>query len=234
MSTRKTLTREQYQKKFAEQMERFCYIRQEGEQIVQCKAPYPPFWFVSNIGYLFSAHKNRVKILKPNYRKTGKKNKNGERAGQDWYYEYREPGRKYNAHVNMHKIIADHFVEPVIDGENMEVHHIKKRNQFEPEQAKDCNCAENLQKLPGKVHELATYYGSKSDQQIDADTMEKAKNVPHYELTEEQMIRFVMQAMQQAIDAGEAALVIETNGADDPNSREVKVRKITSAPTLEP
>lgn len=232
MSTRKTLTREQYQEKFDEQMERFCYIRQEGEQIVQCKEPYPPFWFVSNKGYLFSAYYRDARILDNNPTSNGLKDNDGNYVGRKWHYLYGD-----NKDVTMHKLIAEHFLECDFEtdpNEKVEIHHIKKQKSFSDEEGNLCNSADNLQLLPRKIHTMATYYGSKSDQQIDADTMEKAKNVPHYELTEEQMIRFVMQAMQQAIDAGETALVFESNGADDPDNREVKVKKITSAPTLEP
>ena len=64
-------------------MNTFNYVMQEGEQIVQCKEPYPAYWFMSNKGYLFSAYGNKIKVVKPNHRYTGTKNKDGSRTGQD-------------------------------------------------------------------------------------------------------------------------------------------------------
>lgn len=45
---KKTTRREEYREKFNEQMNKFNYILQDGEKIVQCKAPYPDYWFISN------------------------------------------------------------------------------------------------------------------------------------------------------------------------------------------
>ena len=39
-------TREDYKQKFDKLMETFNFIPQDGEEIVQCKDPYPPYWFV--------------------------------------------------------------------------------------------------------------------------------------------------------------------------------------------
>ena len=49
---KKVNSREEYRKKFNEQMNKFNYIMQDGEKIVQCKAPYPVYWFISNKGFL--------------------------------------------------------------------------------------------------------------------------------------------------------------------------------------
>ena len=50
----KKYTREECSKKFDDlMMNTFNYVMQEGEQIVQCKEPYPAYWFMSNKGYLF-------------------------------------------------------------------------------------------------------------------------------------------------------------------------------------
>ena len=42
----KKMTKEEYQQKFEEQMERSEYTLEDGEVIVQCHAPYPIYWFV--------------------------------------------------------------------------------------------------------------------------------------------------------------------------------------------
>ena len=59
----KKYTREECSKKFDDlMMNTFNYVMQEGEQIVQCKEPYPAYWFMSNKGYLFSAYGNKIRI----------------------------------------------------------------------------------------------------------------------------------------------------------------------------
>ena len=101
----KKYTREECSKKLDDlMMNTFNYVMQEGEQIVQCKEPYPAYWFMSNKGYLFSAYGNKIKVVKPNHRYTGTKNKDGSRTGQDWYYEYKVKGQKHNKHVSMYRV----------------------------------------------------------------------------------------------------------------------------------
>lgn len=168
-------TREYYKKRFEDQMKRFCYIPQDGERIVQCRDPYPPFWFISNMGYLFSVYYDEMKIIKPNHRWTGKKNRDGKRGGQDWYYEYRVNGEKWNRHVQMHLLIAEHFLISDFDDEKMEVHHIKKRMNFAENESVQCNRADNLQILPKEIHNEATRYGSKTMEQLDQEMEEKVK-----------------------------------------------------------
>ena len=126
--TRNKLTRQQYSDKFDKQMEKFYYIKQPGEVILQCNAPYPEYWFLSNKGYLFSAYNNDVRIIKPNLTETGAKNKEGKRTGQTWEYEYKVAGEKNNRHVAMHKLMAEMFVEDEFTSdEDRDVHHIQKR-----------------------------------------------------------------------------------------------------------
>ena len=123
---KKKLTREEYRERFNKQMQVFNYIMQDGEQIVQCKAPYPEYWFISNKGYLLSAYADKLRILKANHRYIGTMNKNGVRTGQDWYYEHRIEGEINNKHVLMHKIMNEHFGKNEFDSEETEVHHIRK------------------------------------------------------------------------------------------------------------
>ena len=80
----KKISRKEYKEKLDRQMNEFNYILQEGEQIVQCKEPYPAYWFVSNKGYLFSAYGSKIKVIKPNHRHTGIKNKDGRKLLHEW------------------------------------------------------------------------------------------------------------------------------------------------------
>ena len=126
-------------------MNTFNYVMQEGEQIVQCKEPYPAYWFMSNKGYLFSAYGNKIKVVKPNHRYTGTKNKDGSRTGQDWYYEYKVKGQKHNKHVSMYRVMSDCFLENEFGSDDNEIHHIRKKNQYKPSEGKECNRADNFQ-----------------------------------------------------------------------------------------
>ena len=148
---KKTTRREEYKEKFNKQMQVFNYIMQDGEQIVQCKAPYPEYWFISNKGYLFSVYAGKLRILKANHRYIGTMNKNGVRTGQDWYYEHAIEG-KYNKHIPMHKIMSEHFGKNEFGSEEIEVHHIRKNLRYKPNDGNVCNRAENLQLLPKEIH----------------------------------------------------------------------------------
>ena len=67
-------TREDYKQKFDKLMETFNFIPQDGEEIVQCKDPYPPYWFVSNKGYVLSVYGHGIKYNCTCIGKTGIKN----------------------------------------------------------------------------------------------------------------------------------------------------------------
>ena len=166
-------------------MNTFNYVMQEGEQIVQCKEPYPAYWFMSNKGYLFSAYGNKIKVVKPNHRYTGTKNKDGSRTGQDWYYEYKIVDQKHNKHVSMYRVMSDCFLENEFGSDDNEIHHIRKKNQYKPSEGKECNRADNLQLLPREIHKNLTYYASKTDVDHNKEMEEKIKNAdcPSFQLS---------------------------------------------------
>lgn len=173
---RKKFTREEYQEKFDRMMEEYNYIPQEGERIIQCHAPYPAWWFISNMGYLLSCHKNRITVIKANYRKTGKKNSDGSRNGQDWYYEYRVKGEKHNRHIVMHKLIAEHFLINEFETlEDVEVHHIRPKNTFRENEPQFCNRVSNLQVLPKSVHKDLTHKYGKTEEEYEEEARKRAE-----------------------------------------------------------
>lgn len=228
----KKMTKEEYQKKFEEQMERSEYSLEDGEVIVQCHAPYPCYWFVSNKGKLYSAYRKELYLIEPYYRETGKKNQDGKRAGSDWYYEYHLDGEKNNRHVTMHKLIAEHFLKCDInyDDEDTEIHHIKGRKAFNKDQASECNSAENLQILPKSIHKKATYMGNHTQDQIDRDINEKVakSGCPNIQLdlNSDQFMNWLITAMQESINRGVAPYVYIINDTEDSEHKTVEVRKI--------
>lgn len=211
----KKYTREEYSKKFDDLMENtFNYVMQEGEQIVQCKEPYPAYWFMSNKGYLFSAYGSKIKVVKSNHRYTGTKNKDGSRTGQDWYYEYKVAGQKHNKHVTMYRVMSDCFCENEFGSEDNEIHHIRKKNQYKPSEGKECNRAENLQLLPREIHKNLTYYASKPDAEHNKELEEKIKNAdcPSFQFPQEQFQDLLMAALYDCnVSGGKAIMYTTTN-----------------------
>ena len=218
MGKHKKYTREEYQTKFNDlMMNNFNYILQDGEQIVQCKAPYPGYWFVSNKGYLFSVYTGKIRVIKPNHRYTGVKNKEGIRTGQDWYYEYTEAGKKYNKHVSMYKVISDHFCKAEFDSEDKEIHHIRKKQLYAVNDGKICNSADNLQLLPREVHKELTRYAGKTNAENDRILEQKVKKAdcPSYQCTQEQFQNLILAALQNCALMGAKPVIYITSITDD-------------------
>lgn len=224
--TRNKLTRQQYSDKFDKQMERFNYIKQPGEVILQCNAPYPDYWFLSNKGYLFSAYFDDARILKPHFRETGVKNKDGKRTGQDWYYEYKVEGEKNNRHISMHKLMAEMFVtDEFTSDEDRDVHHIQKRTSFEENQPQFCNRAENLQDLPKSAHKKATYFGSKTVEELNEEIMEKIKKSkkPVLFFTSQQLDGIAAEAIKSSLAVGDQPYIVFPTEEADASKIQVRV-----------
>lgn len=198
-------TREDYKQKFDKLMETFNFIPQDGEEIVQCKDPYPPYWFVSNKGYVLSVYGHGIKYIAPSIRRTGRKNKDGERPGRDWNYTYSTNGKWIK--ISVHKVIADHFCLNEFTGDcSGDTHHIIKKNSFADNQWKECNEADNLQKLPQEIHQELTQYSRRMPEQIEAEWDQKAIEdhaevieLPQKQLTE-QMVALINTLIQQGVD----------------------------------
>lgn len=224
---KKKLTREEYREKFNEQMQVFNYIMQEGEQIVQCIAPYPEYWFISNKGYLFSAYTSKIKVIKPNHRYTGTMNKDGVRTGQDWYYEHTVEG-EYNKHIPMHKIMSEHFGKNEFGSEETEIHHIKKNLLYKPNDGNVCNRAENLQLLPKKIHKELTRYASKTNAEMDEALQKKIREAecPSYMLTQEMFEALIKWNIQKCISNGLVPVMYTTSITDNAAEIEAKAQPL--------
>lgn len=159
-------TREFYQEKFNQ-----LYIPQDDELVTQCHDPYPPFWFISNKGRVYSVAHNGLQIVKAYPTNEGQNKK------LIWQYKYIDRNGK-TRHAKQHQLVAEHFKEdefandPRYDDIPREVHHIRKTANFSPDEAESCNNADNLQILPRNVHKQATAYGNRSLTQ-DKERLEK-------------------------------------------------------------
>lgn len=223
---KKRFTREEYAKKMDRLMEETNYQLKDGESIVQCHAPYPAYWFVSSLGYVISIHGKTIKLLKANHRYIGKKNADGQRKGQDWYFEYKVDGEEYNRHVTVHRIVAEHFLGLDTKDDSLEVHHIKKKNSFDPSQSQECNCTDNLQVLPKELHQKATKYGSQSQDQIE----EKIQNADVDVIEVPDLTEFIVDLINRQ---SKNMIAYRMNDAKDVKDKTVEVIKVHHAEMIE-
>lgn len=214
----KKLTKKEYQEKFVNLLEETNYQLQDGEEIRQCKDPYPAYWFVSNKGYLLSVAGKTIKTVKANYRTTGKSNKDGVRNGGNWYYTYINKSGKLKK-VTAHTLFAKHFLG-YKKNKDLEVHHIQKSKSFSLDESEECNCVDNLQVLPKDIHKRATYYGSHTQDQIEKERNKKAINIT---MSKKQSMR-LFDAIVQSINDGNATLYI-SNNHDDLKDKTVEVKR---------
>lgn len=223
---KKRLTREEYAKKMERLMEETNYQLKDGESIVQCHAPYPAYWFVSSLGYVISIHGKTIKLLKANHRYIGKKNADGQRKGQDWYFEYKVDGEEYNRHVTVHRIVAEHFLGLDTEDDSLEVHHIKKKNSFDPTQSEECNRADNLQVLPAEIHKKATKCGNRTQDQIE----EKIQNADVDVIEVPDLTEFIVDLINQQ---GKNVIAYRVNDAKEVKDKTVEVIKVHHAEMIE-
>lgn len=210
------LTREQYREKFYNLLAKTYYIPAEDEEFKQCDYPHPPYWFISNRGYLMSVYKKKIKIVKPIFDKTGAANKSGERNGKSWRYgtRYKKDATAPLNRWDMAKMMMQYFGENKFDSqEETEIHHIKKRNSFDEEEAHICNRADNLQILPKSVHKELTHYASKTQAELDAESEERAKKLgcPVYELTQAQL---QVMLIDNVLNSSNTIVLITSNDDD--------------------
>lgn len=217
--SRKKLTREDYKKIFDELfLHQFNWIPKPNEKIVQCNDKYPPYWFISNYGYLISVYNNKVKILKPYATPVGTKNKDGNYTHRDFVYV------RYNKHFKLHLLIIEHFhqneFEDLPEYAKMEVdgHHKTPRTQFNDNQPQLCDNAFNTQPLPTGLHTRVTNVANGNFQkQVD-----KAPTVYVPEGTLEKIFK----TMMNNSDAVEASATILDNGTGTSARRTKNVKFI--------
>lgn len=233
MGKHKELSAEQYKEKFDELFSRINYIPQEGEKIVQCRHPHPPYWFISNKGYIFSAYKRNLEIVKPIFDRTGIANKSGERNGKSWRYgtRYQKSATAPLNRWDMGKMIVEYFEEnEFLMDEETEVHHKKKRSNFSENEAQKCNRIDNLQTLPKSIHKELTHYASKTQKELNQEVEKKVKKsgCPVYAFTEEQLEQILIQALKSCLSNGVEPIMYTTTVTDDISKIEAEAHPIKS------
>lgn len=217
-------SREDYKKIFQKLMRKSNYVLEEGEEFRQCKEPYPPYWFVSNQGYVLSVYRNKIKRITHSIKRTGKKGKNGERPRRDWFYRYSVNGKKAN--VTEHKLVADHFLENEFTGDTSgEIHHICPQSSFADNEGMKCNRVDNLQKLPPDVHSVVTRLSRKTPEQIEEAWDRKAKkdNAKIIELPGEQVAGMLVGMVNCFVQQGcQAMIVIEGKNEQEMSAYPIK------------
>ena len=220
MGKHKKVAREQYKEKFDKLFSKINYIPQDGEQIVQCRHPHPPYWFISNKGYIFSAYKKNLEIVKPIFDKTGTANKAGERSGKTWRYgtRYQKSATAPLNRWDMGKMIVEYFGEnEFLLDEETEVHHKRKRNNFSENEAQKCNRIDNLQTLPKSIHKELTHFASKTEKELDNELEKKIQEsgCPIYQLTQEKLQSIVANMLQNCLSRGEQPRIYIKTATDN-------------------
>lgn len=180
---------------YAEKFEGLNWILQPGEQIVQASTKYPPYWFVSSMGYVLSLRGKSPKKLKPGFSRCGLRNKNGDRYNPDWtlrfapflpVYSEEQVSSGKLVTVRLAKIIGEHFPQvydsPEYEGEPWELHHCEGKQHFTPEQGEECNRAENLRWTRRPVHKKLTKLQNRTFEQKQQDMNEAMANKPQIEI----------------------------------------------------
>lgn len=225
---KKKFTKEDYAAKMERLLKETNYQLQDREELIQCKDPYPAYWFVSNKGYLLSVAGKTIKHVKANYRTTGKSNKDGAKNGQNWYYEYRTPGKKWNTKVTAHTLFAEYFLG-YERNKDLEVHHIKKSKSFSRDESEKCNCIDNLQVLPKQIHQKATKIGSHTQDQIEK---ERNKNAIDIIVSEDAFMRLFAGAFVENVKQGNTTMFI-SNNPDNLMDKTVDIKRVAKIEPLE-
>lgn len=218
--SRKKLTREDYKTKFETMVKRENWIFGEHEEIKQCNAPLPVYWFISSYGYLYSAYHNKIKVLVPNYSKCG-----SSRTENDWEYQYREPHKKTNTHIRAHKLVGEYFSDdrfvnlPQFKDDDIDFHHIHKKSNYKPNEGRECNRAENIQKLPKTLHKNVT----KVD--IDPHWLDKAieEHPEQYQVLPHDLSVKIMEKIMQNKELTSTTPVVLHKITDNPDNQDTKV-----------
>lgn len=157
---------EQYKVKYEERLKKkfmSALLAQvdNGERVTQCLPPYPPYWFVSEHGKVFSVKGAKLKRLKPFKVHTFR---NIER------FKLKAPyGDVFLSRIVADSFCNDEFVRFSPD-EPIEVHH-------EEPWAENPDRAEVLKRLPRSIHEKVTYAQRHGTVE---DVMEQAKKDYEY------------------------------------------------------
>lgn len=219
---KKKLTRKDYAAKMKKLLKETNYQLQEGEEIIQCKDPYPAYWFVSNKGRLLSVYGGSIRTVKPTYRKTGKSNKDGSKTGGNWHYTYVNKGGKKK--VTVHTLIAEYFLG-YKRGKDLEVHHIKKSKSFSRDESEKCNCVDNLQVLPKQIHQRATKIGNHTQEKLEE---ERNKNVINITISLDE----IMKVFNENAKQGNTTMFI-SNNPDNLIDKTVDVKRVAKIEQLE-
>ena len=144
-------------------------MRGDGKEylIDELDEKYPPFWFMTSHGRVFSVEEeDKMKQLLP-LPNPGCKGK------RRWEYQYYKNGKRKHAFI--HQMVAEHCCEnPYAKDVKVVVHHITPTNKFSWEDCFLANQACNLQWIPKSPHKEITYkFSVKEPEDILKEKMEK-------------------------------------------------------------
>lgn len=206
----KKLTREEYKQKFNEQFNKY-YQLEDGEQVQQCKEPYPPYWFISSKGRLFSVARNNIKQLKVNHSwsSTGQRHK--------WHFNYLKNGKRKI--IEQQRLVAEHFLSKPQTDEKLEIHHKKKIDSFSTDEPYNANNKDNLQYVTKSEHEILTRI---SRTPLEKQDNEFVKSVFGSDLVLTVKNTMTMEEVQELINHLSAMSYIQ-NLTDDMKKKQVEI-----------
>lgn len=122
--------------------------------------------------------------------------------------------------------MAEHFLGLDTEDDSLEVHHIKKKNSFDPTQSEECNRADNLQVLPAEIHKKATKCGNRTQDQIE----EKIQNADVDVIEVPDLTEFIVDLINQQ---GKNVIAYRVNDAKEVKDKTVEVIKVHHAEMIE-
>lgn len=145
-------TKEFCQKRMLEMCNKHPELFQPNEKIMQCKYPYPSYWFITSTSRLYSVYGKDLKLLKPTPDPSLSKPNQ-----RKWCYGYTHPETKKKKKVRMHVILAEHFLlnrfQHLYPDLKYHIHHIIPTHEFDWNQPYECNALSNIQIIPAKLHD---------------------------------------------------------------------------------
>lgn len=185
--------RNYYQQILKNELNKINYIPQASEQIIQCKPPYPDYWFISNMGYLFTVSSGKIEIIQPTHELC-------EKHKMQWCYSYYNGTKPVT--VRMQRLVAEHFWGLAHGDRSKEVHHIQRSLSFTADQPQYCNRVTNLQLLDKSTHRDLTNYAHRDEQKYRDKIRQQAMQdgATHIQMSQNHLINFVNNILENAGD----------------------------------
>ena len=145
-----------------------CGIHGDVEHLIELNDSYPPYWFATSHGRVFSVYGSKFKQLKPHHVLAGRN-----RNENKWYYIQSKGKHRY-----IHQMVAEHCCEnPYGKDVKAEVHHITPVKKFGVDDAFIANQAGSLQWLPKNIHDQVGEFARTEPEEFFEACLQKTQEV---------------------------------------------------------